>query len=241
MKIVAHRGYCARFPENSLAAFEQAIAAGADYLETDVRIAADGVPVCWHDPDLGRVTGVATPIAQTTAAALAAIALPGGAHVHRLDEVLELARTRIPVMLDVKVDSPAARAAIRRVVDAAAMADQIVYGVRRGEHARALEAEGVRYPLLAMPAEPEGLDEFPGARLIGARLWEDQVNDASLARIRARALAVWVTAGVRSRGEAPGYLDAARLGRLRAAGADAVLVNDVAAAVAATRNEPCPR
>ena len=45
MLIVAHRGYSAGHPENSVAAFEAAIAAGAAYIETDVRLTRDGIAV----------------------------------------------------------------------------------------------------------------------------------------------------------------------------------------------------
>jgi glycerophosphoryl diester phosphodiesterase len=232
MKVVAHRGYSARFPENSALAFEQAIVAGADYLETDVRLAADDALVCWHDADFGRVAGNATPIATTPAAEIARIELPHAARVHRLEEVLAIARSRIPVMLDVKVDDDAARAAIIRSVTAAGMMQQVIYGVRHPRHAYALDAEGAPCARLAMPAEPDMLSEFPLQRLIGARLWEDQVSDDAVARIRALGIAVWVTAGFRKRGEQPGYIDAERLRRLRDAGIDAVLVNDVELAVA---------
>jgi glycerophosphoryl diester phosphodiesterase len=230
MKIVAHRGYSARCAENSLAAFEQAIAAGADLIETDVRLSSDGIAMCWHDPDLARVTGIATRIDATTAAALAAIGLPRNARMHRLDEVLELAHGRVPVMLDVKVGTPATIAAIVRLAAALGMRDEIVYGVRTPEHAAALDATGARFARVAMPREPAGLEGFPLRDVAGVRLWEDQVDEATLARIRARGLDVWITAGCRSRGEAPGYIDAERLRALRAAGAAAVLVNDVALA-----------
>jgi glycerophosphoryl diester phosphodiesterase len=231
MKVVAHRGYSARFPENTTLGFEQAIVAGADYIETDVRIAADGVLVCWHDADFTRVAGDPTAIATSSSAELAHIALPHGARVHRLDEILAIARGRIPVMLDVKVDDAAARAAILRTVEAYGMMQQVIYGVRNAQHARALEAEGARCVRLALPATPELLAEFPLHHLIGARLWEDQVNDRSVGDIRALGLEVWITAGFRGRGEKPGYIDAHRLRQLRALGVDAVLVNDVALAV----------
>jgi glycerophosphoryl diester phosphodiesterase len=232
MKIVAHRGYCARYPENSTLAFERAIAAGADYIETDVRIAADGTLVCWHDPNFDRVAGDATAIATSSSEVIARIALPGGARVHRLEEVLAVARGRIPVMLDVKVDDDAARTAIIRTVTAAGMMQQVVYGIRHPRHAHALDAEGARCARLAMPAKPETLAEFPLQGLIGARLWEDQVSDEAVARIRALELEVWVTAGFRGRGEKPGEIDGQRLRRLRGGGIDAVLVNDVERAVA---------
>jgi glycerophosphoryl diester phosphodiesterase len=53
-QIYAHRGFSHRFPENTLLAFEQAALAGADGVEFDIHLAADGVPVVVHDLPLGR-------------------------------------------------------------------------------------------------------------------------------------------------------------------------------------------
>jgi glycerophosphoryl diester phosphodiesterase len=49
-RILAHRGLALEAPENSIAAFEAAMAAGATHVETDVRASADGVAVLLHDP-----------------------------------------------------------------------------------------------------------------------------------------------------------------------------------------------
>jgi glycerophosphoryl diester phosphodiesterase len=49
MLILAHRGYHATAPENTLEAFEAAIMAGVNGIETDVRMSRDGVPVLVHD------------------------------------------------------------------------------------------------------------------------------------------------------------------------------------------------
>ncbi|WP_339804067.1 glycerophosphodiester phosphodiesterase family protein [uncultured Marinobacter sp.] len=54
----AHRGASLVAPENSLSAILQAIADGADYIEIDVRLTADKVPVLWHDSDMRRVFGL---------------------------------------------------------------------------------------------------------------------------------------------------------------------------------------
>lgn len=56
-KVIAHRGFSSRYPENTLLAFEQAIACGADGAEFDVQLSADGVPVVFHDETLARITG----------------------------------------------------------------------------------------------------------------------------------------------------------------------------------------
>ena len=56
MQVIAHRGGAALRPENTLAAFEHAAALGADILEMDLRVAADGAFVVIHDATLERTT-----------------------------------------------------------------------------------------------------------------------------------------------------------------------------------------
>ena len=54
--VVGHRGNAAHAPENTLESFRQALVAGAECLELDVHLSADGVPVVIHDPTLDRTT-----------------------------------------------------------------------------------------------------------------------------------------------------------------------------------------
>lgn len=57
IKAIAHRGFSARYPENSMLAFERALALGADGAEFDIQLSKDGVPVVFHDENLVRITG----------------------------------------------------------------------------------------------------------------------------------------------------------------------------------------
>lgn len=57
-RIIAHRGASAVAPENTIAAFREAIRVGAEGIELDVRLAADGVPVVIHDSTLSRTAGI---------------------------------------------------------------------------------------------------------------------------------------------------------------------------------------
>ena len=52
---IAHRGYTAAYPENTLIAIEAAQQAGAEYVEVDIQLSADHVPVLYHDRDLTRL------------------------------------------------------------------------------------------------------------------------------------------------------------------------------------------
>lgn len=54
--VVAHRGASVEQPENTIEAFEAAIDAGADAVEFDVRMTADGHAIVMHDPDVSRTT-----------------------------------------------------------------------------------------------------------------------------------------------------------------------------------------
>ena len=65
--VIAHRGYSAVVPENSLAAVDAARALGVDFIEVDTSTSADGVPVILHDPDLDRTTNRKGPVVNLTA------------------------------------------------------------------------------------------------------------------------------------------------------------------------------
>jgi glycerophosphoryl diester phosphodiesterase len=56
-KLIAHRGYARRYPENSLPALQAAVDAGGVFVEFDIQLSRDGVPVLLHDPDLMRTSG----------------------------------------------------------------------------------------------------------------------------------------------------------------------------------------
>lgn len=55
--ILAHRGANARFPENTIPAFEEALRVGTNYIETDTQLTRDGIPVLHHDDNVASLTG----------------------------------------------------------------------------------------------------------------------------------------------------------------------------------------
>ena len=65
--LVAHRGYPARYPENTLIGYQAAVAAGARYIETDILLTADKVPVLFHDRTMQRLCNHDGAIHQYTA------------------------------------------------------------------------------------------------------------------------------------------------------------------------------
>lgn len=73
IEIVAHRGFSARAPENTLAAFELSWKNQIDACELDVHLSRDGQVVVIHDKDTFRTTGVRHEVAKTSAAELTAL------------------------------------------------------------------------------------------------------------------------------------------------------------------------
>lgn len=65
-EIIAHRGYSAIAPENTLPALDAALEAGATAIEVDLRTAIDGTPVLFHDVHLGRTTSGVGPVRRRT-------------------------------------------------------------------------------------------------------------------------------------------------------------------------------
>ena len=57
IELIAHRGYAARFPENTLESIAAAVDVGARWVEFDIQLTADGIPILMHDPTLDRTTG----------------------------------------------------------------------------------------------------------------------------------------------------------------------------------------
>jgi glycerophosphoryl diester phosphodiesterase len=94
--VIAHRGASAEERENTIPAFERAIAQGADYVELDVQMSADGELVVFHDLDLDRLTPLRGPLRRRPLAELREVGVP------TLEDVVELARGRVGVMAELK-------------------------------------------------------------------------------------------------------------------------------------------
>lgn len=69
-KVIGHRGAAAYAPENTLASFREARRRGATWVEIDVKLTADGVPIVMHDDSLARTMGIDRLVAATLRAEL---------------------------------------------------------------------------------------------------------------------------------------------------------------------------
>jgi len=241
MIVYGHRGASKERPENTLEAFRHALELGADAIETDVHVTRDGAVVVHHDPDGTRTAGDPRTIASMTLAEVRAWDVAtvarargdaGAEAPHRaptLEEVLLAIDVRLNV--DVKADAPSSVERVLEVIqrhDAAGRVlltsfhDRVVRDIwdrgYRGD--TGLARNGVLRALapgLPKPFWPRGARVQIPVKMGPLDLSSPRV----IRRLHARGLAVdyWVV------DDAP----AAR--RLRDAGADGVMSDDVRAVV----------
>ncbi len=102
--IFAHRGAHGIEPENSLEAFQQALAMGCDGIELDVRLTANEQMVVFHDRRLKRMTGDRNRVDKVSSHYLEGLHLNGDptAKIPTLEQVLELIGHRAWINLEIK-------------------------------------------------------------------------------------------------------------------------------------------
>ena len=181
--VIAHRGASADERENTLPAFERAIAAGSDYVELDVQASADGALVVFHDLELDRLTPLSGPLRRRTLAELREVGIP------TLADVVELTRGRVGLMVELKSPYRYRRHdLVARTVDLLGPEDVVLSFQRRA----LLEALRLRPGLRVLQHVGYGVSIRAAARYAWAVGFHDpRVTRRGLAR--ARALGVETT------------------------------------------------
>lgn len=115
----AHRGlHGPKAPENSIAAFRSALAAGAG-IECDVRLSGDGLAVVFHDHDLRRLCASALAVEASSAAVLAGQRLfDSDEGIPLLSDLLRLVGGSVPLLIELKCRGGNAARLARAVADA---------------------------------------------------------------------------------------------------------------------------
>ena len=107
--VIAHRGYSAKAPENTLAAIRVAIEAEIKFIEIDVQLSSDGVPVLIHDKTVDRTTNGTGKVADLTLPQLKGLDAGSwfdekftGEPIPTLAEAFRLAKGKATLLLDIK-------------------------------------------------------------------------------------------------------------------------------------------
>lgn len=101
--VAAHRGWKAKYPENTIEAFEAALSLGVDQLETDVRITKDGELVLIHDETVDRTTNGSGTVYDLTLSELKALDAGNGTKIPTLTEFMELVKDHPTITLDIEL------------------------------------------------------------------------------------------------------------------------------------------
>ncbi|CAN7629869.1 glycerophosphodiester phosphodiesterase [Bosea sp. LjRoot237] len=225
---IAHRGGALLGPENSAEAFEQAKAVGAEMVETDVRLSADGMLVCLHDADLRRIAGDPRLVAETGLAELRAV-LPG---LLTLEDALA-ASAPIGLLLDLKLTDPAVLPRILDIVAAGGATERVLLGLRSLDLIAAARALSGEIAILALVSDPES---FEWAKTLGAgwfRFWQGEATAERIAAAGAVGLRTVVMVGQPRSAVIAGYppfpvgrIDADGIERVLSLAPDAVMLDD---------------
>lgn len=232
MKIIAHRGYSASFPENTPEGWAAAYAHGAIAIEADVRLSRDGVCICAHDPDLNRLFARPERPENLSLDELLALRNAAGGRIVTLVDVLQHAAEGRAVLLDIKDETPRALEAIWQDILSAVPVAQcplVIAGCHTLEAVQFFAARSETGILGFIPTV-ERAEAFlaDGASLI--RFWERDASTERVARLQQLGAEVWITSGGIGTPFRGGETSAENLARLRATGANGVLVDDVSLA-----------
>jgi glycerophosphoryl diester phosphodiesterase len=115
--VVGHAAAAGEAPANTLAGVRACVDAGAEAMEIDVQLSANGVPVLMHDDTVDRTTNLSGPVRTLTAAQLTAADAGEGEPVPMLQQVLELVAGRLSVFCELKA-TPGDPAQDERLVEA---------------------------------------------------------------------------------------------------------------------------
>lgn len=226
--VIAHRGGAALAAENTAAAFAAAVAAGADALETDVRVSADGVLVCLHDADLQRLCGDPRAVADLDFATLRAL-VPG---LLTLTAAIA-ASAPLGILLDVKLMDQAFLPDIIHAVEAGGAMERAILGLRRQDliaEARRISGE---IAILGFLPDADAASEAAGLGANWFRLWQADANAERIAAARRAGLRVAVMVGQPRNIPLPEYprfpvglVDAAGLAQVCLLAPDAIMLDD---------------
>ena len=199
--IAAHRGQTgSKLPENTLAAFRDAIDRKVAIIEVDLRQTRDGHIVILHDATLDRTTNGTGPVTALTLAQVKALDAGKGERVPTFDEVLALiAPSDTKLLLDLKSTADLPPERVLGAARAQKAEDHLIIGARSASDAHAYRTLSPTIPILGFMPSPGDIAAYAKAGANAVRLWprwilHDDTARALIAQVHGAGMKLWVTA-----------------------------------------------
>ena len=196
----AHRGASATHPENTLAAFRAAVEAGADSVELDVQLTADGEPVVIHDDTVDRTTNGSGAVAELPLKTIRALDAGSWRHprfsgqrIPTLDETLELLAAAPRINMELKSEDPRLAEVAVEAIEARRLHPGIMVSSFLLRHLVAVKRRlpGVRTHLFLTDALPDGFWERHGRWIGSIGIREDHVTESLVTQLRDQGRPTW--------------------------------------------------
>lgn len=209
--VVAHRGLAPGYPENTLLAFRHALSLGVDFIEVDLRMTKDGIPVIIHDDTVDRTTdgqgGVET-FTLSEIKKLDAGSLVGpefaGTRIPTLEETLALVTSLGgKLLMDIKSSSDLDCEKVVRLVERYHAVENVVVGARSVEDVKLFRSLNPNVRILGFIPGVRDIKKFIEAGADFIRLWLKWIHLYPPLIDQAHQLGkpVWITAGPAGRDE----------------------------------------
>jgi glycerophosphoryl diester phosphodiesterase len=186
-EVIGHMGSCADRPWNTLAGVRRAAVAGADAAEVDVRTTKDGVLVYLHDDTVGRTTDGTGKVEELTLADIKKLdagvkfdAKFRGERVPTLREVLQAAKGKVGVMIDLKEDGEEYAKRIAAEVRQYGEPKRLVLGGRSVQHAELFGKLLPEARQIGLVPIVDDIEPFSRAGVKVIRLWPKWLADETL-------------------------------------------------------------
>lgn len=208
VSIIAHRGASEQTPENTISAINLALELQADYVEIDVRVSKEGIPVVLHDPSAARMIGAASspPIDELALLQIQQIDIGRlfgkafvGEKIPTLMEVLNLNWNQTGLMIEIKECSERPEILVSKIFNVISNIKKtppdIIFGSFSPDIIREVQRQS---PMLNSPIktigiveEPDLLHPFLEQGLKHLALWYKIVTPELMRSLKEKEICVW--------------------------------------------------
>lgn len=201
--IIAHRGASSETPENTLTAIKRAIDLAVDFIEIDVHLTQDHIPVLIHDSHITRTTNSTKTLNVEDLSLHALKTFDAGSWFHSdfsgetipsLDEVLALPRGNTGLMIELKrgnADPAKLVAAVIASVNRASAKDSVIIGSFSVEILHEVHKQGPDFATIGNVQDTHLMPTFHDMHLRHVAVWYKLVNPTLIREFHGRGTKVW--------------------------------------------------